>query len=667
MKIDLSRYADAFLDEAAEHHGRLEQGLLRLESGGVDRELLDDIFRAAHSIKGSAATLGFGDIAGLTHALESVLDPLRDGTLGATPELVALLIRGVDELGLLLAGARTGDPPPESVADVVQALGAIVAAPPPLASVAVKTAPDTLRSWRIRMLPDPTFFASGADPLLLLRDLAELGEMSAVELDLTRLPALPELDPESCYLGWTLRLSTSASAAEIREVFSFVEDSCALSVEPESSPAVVRPQRGGERRQGERRGAAAAEVSSIRVPTDKVDHVINLVGELVIAQSMVGQIADTFSTDKLPALLEAIAATERNTRELQERVMSIRMVPASAVFNRFPRLVRDLCAASGKRIRLDLVGEDTELDKTVIEGLGDPLTHLVRNSADHGLEPADDRRRAGKPEEGVIRLSARHIGGAVVIELSDDGRGLDTARIRAKGIERGLIRAEDSPTDEQVHALIFQPGFSTAEVVSDLSGRGVGMDVVKRNIDALSGSIGIETTPGLGTRFRIRLPLTLAILDGMALDIGGRVFILPLLSIIESLRPRASDVRTVLGTGEIVMVRGEAVPLVRLHRLLRVPGAITAPERALVVIAESDGRRVGLLVDQLLGQSQVVIKNLETHFRRVEGVMGATITGEGRVALILDMQGLIRLAAQQSSSSPLMTEPASERLVTCGA
>jgi two-component system chemotaxis sensor kinase CheA len=381
------------------------------------------------------------------------------------------------------------------------------------------------------------------------------------------------------------------------------------------------------------------------VPTDRVDHLINLVGELIIAQSMVSQIAGSFSIEKLPALLEAIAATERNTRDLQERVLSIRMVPASAVFNRFPRLVRDLSAASGKLIRLELSGEDTDLDKAVIEGLGDPLTHLVRNAADHGLESPEERADTGKPGEGVIRLSARHVGGAVIIELSDDGRGLDTARIRAKAVERGLVRADEALTDEQLHALIFQPGFSTAAVVSDLSGRGVGMDVVKRNLEALNGSIAIETAPGRGTRFRIRLPLTLAVLDGMALDVGGRVFILPLLAIVESLRPKASEVRTIMGAGEVVMVRGEAIPLLRLHRVLRVPAAVTAPERALVVIAESDGRRVGLLVDQLLGQSQVVIKNLETHFRRVEGVMGATITGEGRVALILDLQGLVRLGA----------------------
>jgi two-component system chemotaxis sensor kinase CheA len=658
VKIDLSRYNDAFLEEAAEHHQRLEQGLLGLESGGAERELLDDIFRAAHSIKGSAATLGFADITALTHALESVLDRVRGGCLDATPGLVALLIRAADELGALLACARSGDPAPGSMADLVRELGEAVEEPAapaaPEAANATADAPAE-RDWRVRFTPDATFFASGSDPLLLLRDLAQLGAVDRVALDLSRLPSLEGLDPETCHLAWSLRLRTAAGEAEIREVFSFAEESCALAIEAEAPVAVAAAEpvpverRQGDRREGDRREGdrrqGPAESSSIRVPTDRVDHLINLVGELIIAQSMVSQIAGSFSIEKLPALLEAIAATERNTRDLQERVLSIRMVPASAVFNRFPRLVRDLSAASGKLIRLELSGEDTDLDKAVIEGLGDPLTHLVRNAADHGLESPEERADTGKPGEGVIRLSARHVGGAVIIELSDDGRGLDTARIRAKAVERGLVRADEALTDEQLHALIFQPGFSTAAVVSDLSGRGVGMDVVKRNLEALNGSIAIETAPGRGTRFRIRLPLTLAVLDGMALDVGGRVFILPLLAIVESLRPKASEVRTIMGAGEVVMVRGEAIPLLRLHRVLRVPAAVTAPERALVVIAESDGRRVGLLVDQLLGQSQVVIKNLETHFRRVEGVMGATITGEGRVALILDLQGLVRLGA----------------------
>jgi two-component system chemotaxis sensor kinase CheA len=320
------------------------------------------------------------------------------------------------------------------------------------------------------------------------------------------------------------------------------------------------------------------------------------------------------------------------------------MLPVGAVLGRLPRVVRDLAASLGKSVEMEITGEETELDKGVIERIGDPLTHLVRNAVDHGIESPAERQAAGKPAEGRVRVAAYHSGGSVVIEISDDGKGLDAARIRAKAVERGLIRGGEPLTAEQVQALIFEPGFSTAEQVTDVSGRGVGMDVVKRNVEALNGSVAVESTAGAGTCFRIRLPLTLAILDGMALRVADQTFVLPLLSIVESFRPPANGRHTLLGQGEVVRVRGDSVPLVRLHRLFRIPGAITDPSRALVVTVEHEGKRMGLLVDELLGQSQVVIKSLEAHFRRVDGAMGATILADGRVALILDVQGLQRLS-----------------------
>lgn len=390
------------------------------------------------------------------------------------------------------------------------------------------------------------------------------------------------------------------------------------------------------------RATPAEQATSIRVSVDKVDKLMNLVGELVINQSMVAQSVQDFTPDKLIRLQEAVAEMARNTRELQERVMAIRMVPVSTVFSRVPRLARDLAGQLGKRVEVELVGEDTELDKGVVERLADPLTHLVRNALDHGIEGPSDRVAAGKSPAGTLRLEAFHRGGSVIIEISDDGRGLDLARIRAKAIERGVIAAGEELSDAEVTQLIFAPGFSTAATVSDVSGRGVGMDVVKRNVVALNGSITIDNRPGKGAVFRIALPLTLAILDGLCLRAGEHVYVIPLTAIVESLRPRPDQLRRLFGRGEVLDVRNEIVPLVRLHDLFGIPDCITDPTDALVVLLEDQGRKIGLLVDDIAGQAQVVIKSLETHLHRVDGLMGATILGDGRVALILDVQRLVR-------------------------
>jgi two-component system chemotaxis sensor kinase CheA len=387
----------------------------------------------------------------------------------------------------------------------------------------------------------------------------------------------------------------------------------------------------------------------VRVATAKVDKLVDLVGELVIAQSVAGQIVDHFEPDRLHQLREAFTALERNTRELQERVMAVRMQPIGGVFSRFPRVVRDLAAASGKTMVLEILGEETELDKSVIEQLADPITHLVRNSADHGIEPPAERLEAGKPEQGVIRLQAYHEGGNVVVEISDDGRGLDAVKIRAKALERRLITNADALSEEEVQSLIFRPGFSTAEKVTDLSGRGVGMDVVRRNVESLNGSIAVRSVPGRGASFRIRLPLTLAILDGLLLRVGAETYVLPLVSIVESIRPRRADVRALAAGGHVVAVRGEPVPLVRLHAIFGVPDAVADPASGAVVIVEHEGRRLALLVDELLGQQQVVVKTLEANYRKVDGTMGATILGDGRVALILDVSGIATLAGYRAA------------------
>ena len=579
---------------------------------------------------------------------------MRDGLITATPALVSLLLRAADTLGNLVAATKAGETDLPDVRDVVaeiqQHLGRTSPGPETQAPES-PTSPE-VRTFQVLFEPEASLFRRGTDPLLLLRDLAQLGEVLDVYAEVSRVPEFKDLDPDTCYLAWSLLLRTERPRADVEEVFSFVrEESRVVIEELPAQPSTPQPS------QVEVMALSQGPVgvspgrkldsSSIRVPIDKVDKLVNLVEELVIAQSMLNQTVGQFSVERLPMLQEAVATMERNLRELQERVMAVRMVPLNTISGRFPRLVREVAAGLGKKVNIDMVGQETELDKQVTERIGDPLIHLIRNAVDHGIEPVEDRLRQGKPPEGTIRLSGCHQGDNVIIDVTDDGRGLDTERIRRKAVSQGLVRAEDDLTEEEIHALIFHPGFSTAEAVSDISGRGVGMDVVKRNVEALNGSVSIASVAGQGSRFRIKLPLTLAILDGLCLSLGDEVFILPLLSVVESLQPGLGALKTVLGRGEVILVRGEALPLFRLHHLLGTAARETRPGQGLVVIVESDGKKFGLLVDDLLGQSQVVIKNLEVNYRKVEGIAGATILGDGRVALILDVHGLVRLADRQ--------------------
>lgn len=704
MQIDLTPFRRAFLDECVEHIAALEDGLLRLETAPGDAELLGSVFRAAHSIKGGAGSFGFEPVAHFTHSLENLLDRMRTGALGAERALVDLLLRATDVLKGLLECARaheygqTDAAAPETAAIEAELArwmeqpGADAPAAGPASASAAPSA--ATQRYTVEFAPSTGFFSTGADPLLLLEELGSLGEQEALEVDFSELPHWEQFDPECCYLSWRMQLQSAAALSALRDVFMFVGDEARLRFEtlasaeraPQAAPAresvgaaAERPSAeassavranaasgapgeagraapaAGEPRNSGRSAASrsSSESASIRVSVEKVDQLINVIGELVISQSMVADVVSNFSPERLAQLREAVLAVERNTRDLQERVMAVRMVPIGSIFSRYPRMVRDLSAQLGKEVRLELEGEETELDKGVVEKIGDPLTHLIRNSLDHGIEPPAAREAAGKPREGVVRLRAFTEGGSVFVEIQDDGAGLDTARIRAKGVEKGLLRADDSWSDEQIHQLIFQPAFSTAATVSDVSGRGVGMDVVKKNVESLGGSVVIESQRGVGARFRIKLPLTLAILDGLTLSIGGQLFVLPLLSIVESFRPKRAALKSLLAGGEVVLVRDETLPLLRAHALLGIPDAQTDPTRALTVVVENDGRRVALLVDELCGQSQVVIKNLDANFRRVEGVMGATIMGDGRVALILDVPGLMRLSSGRSAALAL--------------
>jgi two-component system chemotaxis sensor kinase CheA len=508
----------------------------------------------------------------------------------------------------------------------------------------------------------------------MLRELAEIGDL-AVIADASNLPELSVMDPESCFLTWELTVETDATREVIEQVFDWAEGDCELSIRddlaaaPEAAPAPVavavavaditvaaetsRPQLASvapaaEHNEGPKQGLG--DGSSIRVSTEKIDELMNTVGELVITQSMLSQLGAKIPGPVAEQLRAGLTQLERNVRELQESVMRVRMLPVSFVFSRFPRMVRDLSQRLGKQVELKVNGEQTELDKTVLEKVGDPLVHLVRNSVDHGIEMPDARVAAGKPPTGTICLDAYHKGGNITIEVSDDGGGLNKDRIIAKARSRGLIGATEQVSDEQVYELIFLAGFSTAEQTTDISGRGVGMDVVRRNIKELGGSIEVRSEQGAGSRFIITLPLTLAIVDGQSVSVGTESYIVPLITIIESLQLKPGMVNRVAGSGEVFWFRDQYLPVVRLHEVFGVRPRATQLHEGLIMVVEGEGRRVGLFVDDLLGQQQVVIKSLETNFRRVEGVSGATILGDGAVALILDVPGLIRVAGQRAAA-----------------
>jgi two-component system, chemotaxis family, sensor kinase CheA len=687
MTIDLTQFHDAFYEESFEAIGQMEEALLRLDAGTPDLELINTIFRVAHSIKGGAATFGFGEIASFTHTLETLLDELRGQRMKVTAALSDLLLRSVDVMREMLR-AQQGRQPVDAqrVADlqfdlelvVAQkgndaAAAAAAAAPPAPAPAASAPAPitDAARGtlYRIVFRPFLHLLARGNDPLRMFRELRDLGDLQ-VTADLSALPAFDEFDPENCYLSWTLQLRTEATREAIVEVFDWAEGDCTLEVTAlETGPAAALPASGS----AVSAGAAAAErvagpahaedpepralktgdaakgsdASSIRVSIEKIDDLMNRIGELVITQSMLGQFGAVLDGATGERLRSGLAQLERNVRELQESVMRVRMVPISFVFSRFPRMVRDLSQRLGKQVELKITGGETELDKTVLEKIGDPLVHLVRNSIDHGIESQERRQASGKEARGTVHLHAYHRGSSITIEVSDDGGGLKRERILAKARERGLVGPDEQLSDAAVDNLIFLAGFSTQDQATDISGRGVGMDVVKRNVDELGGSIEVHSETGKGLRFVITLPLTLAIVDGQTVAVGDESYIVPLTAIVESLQMRTASVNHVVGHGEVLSFRGEYLPVVRLEKVFEARcGREREPSNGLIMVVEGDGRRVGLCVDELLGQQQVVVKTLEVNYGHVDGIAGATILGDGSVALILDIAGLTRSVSE---------------------
>jgi two-component system chemotaxis sensor kinase CheA len=701
MGIDLAQFHEAFFEESFEALESMEASLLKLDVGAPDPEVINTVFRVAHSIKGGAGMFNFADIASFTHTLETLLDDVRAGRTRLSTAVMDLLLKSVDVMREMLRAAQRKESfDPQRVADLqfdlevaaVKNQSAAAAGPaagaapadaatpapaaPAVSPAASAAAPPEAAAqppeWQISVRPLENMLSRGNEPLALFAALAEQGELT-VTADVRELPPLAEIDPHRCYVHWQLRLKGAASRERIAEAFEWVEGDCDYRItgavpppptaeppspaEPPAAP-VAAPAAAVES-QGAARGAPRAEgasatnggdSSSIRVSTQKVDELINTVGEVVITQSMLAQLGARAEGPSAERLRSGLAQLERNVRELHESVMRVRMLPIGFAFSRFPRLVRDVAQRLGKQIELKLIGEQTELDKTVLERIGDPLVHLVRNSIDHGIEMPEARVAAGKPAAGTVHLEAFHRGSAIIIEVSDDGQGLDSDRILAKARARGLIAANETPSQEAIYELIFLPGFSTAEQTTDLSGRGVGMDVVRRNIKSLGGKIDIRSERGKGSRFSISLPLTLAIVDGQSVSVGDETYIVPLVSIVESLQIKSGVNRLSLA-GEVISFRGAYLPLVRLHDLFGIEPRSRAVQDGLVVVVEGDGQRVGLFVDDLRGQQQVVIKSLESNYGHVQGVSGATILGDGSVALILDVPGLIRSTSSRREAA----------------
>ncbi|CAB3921060.1 chemotaxis protein CheA [Achromobacter piechaudii] len=687
--LDLSQFYETFFDEADELLAQMEQLLLELDVGSPDIEQLNAIFRAAHSIKGGAATFGcFTQLAGTTHLLENLLDAIRRGEMALRTDMIDIFLETKDVLKSQLDAYRASEEPDEAVFERICAVlrqlalehkdpaAAVAATPAPAPVVAAPVPPPAPVA-----APEPVQPAadsgnlplkvritkvSDKDAASLLEEMGNLGNVRASEradgaltvwMDSTCTP--DDIEAVCCFIvdGDQLAISreaapasqASAPAAEPVAAPVAAAPAPAAPVASEPVPTVADTAAAAEAiTQAAARASRPAapahadkESTSIRVGVEKVDQVINLVGELVITQAMLAQTASTLDPVLHDRLLNGMEQLERNARDLQEAVMSIRMMPMDYVFSRFPRLVRDIAGKMGKQIELQTYGRATELDKSLIERIIDPLTHLVRNSLDHGIETPEKRIAAGKDPVGQLVLSAQHNGGNIVIEVSDDGGGLNREKILKKAMAQGLAVNENSPDDE-IWQLIFAPGFSTAEKVTDISGRGVGMDVVRRNIQDMGGHVQLSCEPGNGTTTRIVLPLTLAILDGMSVRVGEETFILPLNHVTESLQPTNDQIYSVAGNERVMHVRGEYLPLVEMHRVFSVGEAQTDPTQAIAVIMQAEDRRFALLVDHLIGQHQVVVKNLESNYRKVPGISAATILGDGSVALIVDVFALAR-------------------------
>jgi two-component system chemotaxis sensor kinase CheA len=695
-----------FFQECEEQLSELESGLQRIEDGDHDSETVNAVFRAVHSIKGGAAAFGFDDLVEFVHVFETTLDLLRSKTLLPTPAVTKTLLRASDVLSDLVRAVREGNsaegPDSDAIKAELHALSSIASdestaskadegsfddlefVPISISLDAIFESSDDLppnnQTFEIRFKPSPSFYSKGNEVLRLFRQIAELGELEA-HCNADDIPLLTELDPEGAYFSWTIRLSTDAVESDIRKVFEFIEwdcqfDVCELAAEDtlqqlekaisttfEPPPATFQSEIGAlpapDRAQPPQPAKAengnattakpqtsehvpSAVQATIRVDLDKVDRLINLVGELVINQAVLAQRVSEAGLSRASSVVIGLDELEQLTRNIQDSVMAIRAQPVKPIFQRMSRTVREVAAMTGKSVRLIVDGESTEVDKTVIERLTDPLTHMIRNAVDHGVEKPEARLAAGKPEEGTLRLSAAHRSGRLVIDVKDDGAGINRPRVREIAVTKGLIPEDASLTNEEIDNLIFMPGFSTVTTASAISGRGVGMDVVKRAIQALGGRISISSQPGRGSTFSMSLPLTLAVLDGMVVTVAGQTLVVPLTAVIETLQPKQESVHA-LGSGvRVIASRNTFIPLLDVGSVLQYRTEDINPTTQVGLLVESEnGAKCALLVDAIQGQRQVVIKSLETNYGQVHGIAAATILGDGRVALIVDVEAII--------------------------
>jgi two-component system, chemotaxis family, sensor kinase CheA len=696
-----------FFAECEESLLAAEAGLAACQAGTQDADTVNAVFRAVHSVKGGAGAFGYIELQAFTHIFETLLSDVREETIALTTPLLELLLRALDTLSDHVTFARGTGEAPDDVALLAEltaaqaANGGILAASAPPAAehdiarevvdeagndddfdldamlddiagaMGADDAPadDTPAggaAWHIKVRPHAGAMRNGGEPLLLLRELSELGAL-CIGCECGDVPPLDTLDIGTGYLGWTYALPSTVSEIAARDVFDFVGDECGVAVGVDAAMPPVKPAAPAKRPSPEPAKAAGGEAApaaaptpadqetaraaaaggppaapvpgqSIRIELNKLDKLIDAVGELVIAQAMLAQ---RLSSDGM-ALTEELATLDGLTRDIQESAMAIRAQPIGSVFSRVPRILRELTASTGKHVRLEVSGESTELDKTVIERLGEPLTHLIRNAVDHGIESAEQRLAKGKSAEGTLTLSAEHRSGRILIRIGDDGAGIDRDRVFAKAVEKGLIAPDAQLSKEEIDLLIFAPGFSTAQQVTNVSGRGVGMDVVRQNVKELGGRITIESEPGMGTCFTLTLPLTLAISDGMVVNVGDQTLVVPLANVVESLRPAEAEVQGLGAYRAMINVRGRFIPVLPLHLAVGAFGAVTNPHEGVLIVVETEGAgRAALLVDAICDQRQVVIKSLDTHYRSVEGVAGATILGDGRVALIVDVDSLV--------------------------
>ena len=655
---ELDQFRQSFRDEAAEILIGLESALLALHQAPSDDELIGQVFRALHTIKGSGSMFGFDRLAAFTHELESAFDEVRKGNALVSSELVDTALAALDQIRTMLVSERDPAGSSEILARIRRLTSGVdrtalrVAPSPATAEVSGEES-----EWRIHFSPGPEMLRNGSDPLLLIKELAGLGKLKA-EASLEAIPPLAELDPERCYVTWEMNLTTSAGDDAIRDVFIFVQENCDLKIDPVAAPvsapgadtarcpsditaSTLLEQRSLQ--PGRRAFDRPDTANSLRVPAARLDTLVDLVGELVTVQARLSELAAQRDDLEVSSVAEEV---ERLASALRESSMNMRMLPIRGTFERFRRLVHDLARDLDKKVELTIEGADTELDKTVIEQLNDPLMHLIRNSMDHGIEAPDQRISNGKPATAKIHLAARHVGASVLISVSDDGRGIDTRAVRQRAVERGLTTPDAALTDEQIYGFLFEPGFSTARQVTDLSGRGVGMDVVRRHVDTLRGSVDVVSHPSAGTTVTLRLPLTLAIIDGLLVTVEDASFVLPLANTVECLELTAAAEEA--GGGKpMVHLRGDIVPYIRLREYFGMAAA--RPEIEQIMLVETEEGRFGLVVDRVIGNCQTVIKSLGRCFRDVQIVSGATILGNGTVALILDAQRLVQDAIRAST------------------